>query len=308
MTRVKTRLFYILFISFMLTTAGAQAQNSSFQSYPPANNQGYYDSNSNYQQSNQNYNQNYYQDYNSPNTQTYNQDYSYENRQQLPPLQGRVMVAPAGTSLVVATTTGISSEMNRPGDPVMARLANDLYAGGGLVLPAGSLIEGQITQIESAGRTGKNGIIGVRFTSAQTPNGQRIPISARIATEDGTGLIRGGTKKGRVGKSLLRGAVGAGLGAALGTALAPAAGGRVGKGAVYGTAIGGGAGLLSNIVREGNEAMLPSGSELQIVLDQPLTVQGSHQQQGGYNNQPQNQNYGGYNDNYGNNYNYGRSY
>jgi hypothetical protein len=297
MNKAKINNFYIVFLALALSSASALAQNYNYQTYPPNNSGGYYNTqgqnyDQDYYNDNKSYNQNYYQD-----NQGYNQNYSqnygqnYNQRPNLPPLQGRVVVAPAGTSLSVRNTTALSSAVNNVGDQVRTRLSSDLYAGGGLVLPAGSIIEGQITQLESAGRTGKNGIIGVRFTNAITPNGQRVPISARLATQDGSGLIRGGTTKGRVAKSALSGAVGAGIGAALGTALAPAAGGRVGKGAVYGTAIGGGAGLLSNVVRKGNEAELPTGTELQIVLDQPLTVQGQSQQ-GNY------QNYGGnYNDN-----------
>lgn len=272
MFKIKKILNCLIILGFAFASSSAFAQ---FNFAPPAqqgnyNNQGYgYNQGYGNQNYNQGSNQNGY-DYNQGyGNQNYNQG---NNQQQLAPLRGGVMVAPAGTSLSITTTTGLSSAINRVGDTFTTRLSNDLYAGGGLVLPAGSTIEGQITQVESAGRTGKNGILGVRFTNAITPNGQRIPLSAKLLTEDRSGLIRGGTTAGRVGKTFLNTAIGAGIGAVLGTALAPAAGGSVGKGAVYGTAIGGGAGLLSNVVRKGSEAELPSGTQLQIILDQNLSA------------------------------------
>lgn len=288
MFKHKLIMTYIITIMFLLIPPVAMAQNYNYQQYPQSQGYNYNNQTPSY---NQGYNQGYSQDYNQGYNQNYNQDYNqnYNQQSNLPPLQGRVMVAPAGTSLAVTTTTALSSSINRIGDLFSTRLSNDLYIGGGLLLPAGSVIEGQVTQVESAGRTGRNGILGIRFSSAQTPNGQRVPISARIATEDGSGLIRGGGTAGRVGKTFLNSAIGAGIGAALGTALAPAAGGRVGRGAVYGTAIGGGAGLLSNLVRKGNDAELPSGTQLQIILDQPLSIQG--QSAPSYN-------YGGYGSGY----------
>lgn len=282
MINSKAKSILVVFILFVVSTTGVNAQFTNFSQNQSSQQGGY---NNYYGANDQGYN--------------YNQGYSQQQQQQqLPPLQGSVMVAPAGTSLAVTATTSLSSAVSRVGDPIITRLSSDLYASGGLLLPAGSIIEGRITEVQSAGRTGKNGMIAVRFTTAQTPNGQRVPISARIATEDGTGIIKGGSTAGRVGKTFLQTAIGAGIGAALGTALAPAAGGRVGKGAAYGTAIGAGAGLLSNLARTGKEAELPSGTQLQVVLDQPLTLQGSGQAQQG-------QNYGtGYGGGYNSNGNY----
>ena len=184
MKKARLAIISLIFLVLVLTTSDANAQYTTYPSNNSGYSQGYSDQgygNSGY--SNQGYDQNYSQG-------GYNQGYGGG---QLPPLQGSVMVAPAGTSLNVATTTAISSGLNNVGDPISTRLAGDLYVSGGLILPAGSVIEGQVTQSQKAGRAGKNGMLGVRFTTAVTPNGQRVPISARIATEDGSGLIRGGS-------------------------------------------------------------------------------------------------------------------
>lgn len=133
-------------------------------------------------------------------------------------------------------------------------------------------MEGQVVMAKPAGRAGKNGELEIRFTSAMLPNGQRVPLSARIQTEDGTGIIKGGSTAGRFGRAAVTTGVGAGLGAALGTAMGPLSGGGVGRGAIYGTALGAGMGALGSAVQKGSPAVIESGEPLNVVLDQPLTV------------------------------------
>lgn len=230
---------------------------------------------------------------------------SYGAPQNLPPLQGHVVTAPMGTYLTASMSSPLSSEYARVGDRLMATLGSDLAAGGSVIVPAGSQLEGQVVMAERAGRAGKNGAIDVRFTSAILPNGQRVPLSAKIQTQDGSGVIRGGTTKGRIGKAALRTGIGAGLGAALGTAMGPLSGGEVGRGAIYGTAVGGGIGAASAAWQKGTEAVLPAGQPIQVTLDQPLSATpyaggygGGYGQQPAYPQQQQQQqspytNYGG---------------
>ena len=189
-------------------------------------------------------------------------------------LKGNVVEVPAGRTIDAVNDTAISSGLNRVGDNVMVSLPNGFYNDGNMVFSPGTRIEGKVTEVNSAGRTGKNGILGVRFTTAISPYGHRMPISAIIETKDGSGLIRGGSLKGRIGKGFLRAAEGAAAGAVLGTAMGGITGGKVGKGAAYGTAIGGGLGAASNIVKKGNEAELKSGKRIDLLLTQPVRVSG----------------------------------
>ncbi|MBY0405338.1 MAG: hypothetical protein K2X66_15670 [Cyanobacteria bacterium] len=230
--------------------------------------------------------------YNGYNT---NQNYGYSGGgQNLSPLQGRVVTAPQGSTLSATLQSPISSEYARVGDRFNASLGSDLISGGSLVLPAGSQLEAQVVSVTKAGRAGRDGQMDVRFTSAILPNGQRVPFSGKIQTDDGTGLIKGGATAGRLGRAALKTGLGAGLGAALGTAMGPLSGGSVGRGAIYGTAIGGGLGALTAVASKGREAVIPSGQPLNVVLDQPLTIspQGFNSAPN-YNSQPsyQNQNY-----------------
>jgi len=190
-----------------------------------------------------------------------------------PLLQARIATVPANTKFTGTITQGVlSSELNKVGDTVQLTTDQALNSSDGrVIIPVGSKIEGKITQIDPAGRTGKSATMNISFDKIVTPDGQNYTIQGSVDTADG--MLHGDTTKGRVLKSLGTAAVGAGVGAALGTAMGPLSGGKVGKGAIYGTAIGGGAGLLGAALKKGKDVTVSSGDKLEIKLDQPITVQ-----------------------------------
>jgi hypothetical protein len=212
-----------------------------------------------------------------------------------PALQGYVATAPAGTSVNASINSPLSSEFAHVGDRFIATLSAPLMANGSVLLPAGSQVEGQVVMVRSAGRTGRNGELEVRFNTSTLPNGQRLPLMAHVQTEDNSGIIRGGTNKGRMGRALVNTGVASGIGAALGTAMGPLSGGGVGRGAIFGTALGAGAGALGSAWQKGKPAVLDHTQPLVIVLDQPLTASPTSGGNGGYNG---NSNYQPYNSNY----------
>jgi hypothetical protein len=187
-------------------------------------------------------------------------------------LQGYVATVPANTRFTGTLQSGVvSSELNKVGDIINLNVDTPLVSSDNrVIVPAGSRIVGRISQIEAAGRTGKNAKLDIDFTEIVTPDGQRYPIQGSVATEDG--LLHGGTTKGRILRAVGATAVGAGLGAALGTAMGPLSGGKVGRGAIYGTAVGAGVGALGAAAMKGKDVSISSGDKLEIKLDQPMTV------------------------------------
>lgn len=249
-------------LSFLALPAMAQINTDSpFTPYPSSYNQ------ASPPAYNNNYNP-YPNRYSSP---PYPINYT-NNAPSLNPLQGYVVSVPMGTPLQTTLSIPLSSEFARPGDRVTVTLAGPLSSGTGVVLPAGSQVEGQVVSATAAGRAGRNGELDLRFNSALLPSGQRVALSARVQTPDNTGLLKGATTLNRVGKVAGKAAVGAGLGALLGTALGPLSGGEVGRGAVYGTAVGAGAGLAKSVWDKGTEVQLGAGQPLTLILDQPLSV------------------------------------
>lgn len=219
-------------------------------------------------------------------------------QQPQPYLQGRVAVVAAGTEFHASIVNTLDSGSTQPGEQVTATLSEPLYANGQEVVPAGSRVVGQVTNVVSAKhfKFGANGRIDVRFTSIETPDGRRFPLSASL-DQNQIHLV-GGTTGGRVGKGLLTTGVGAASGAALGTGLGAITGGlshggvgmSTGMGAVFGTAMGGVVGMGAAAYRKGGEVKIIAGSSLPIRLDESLQVAGGAQPSF---NQPYGGGYGG---------------
>ena len=188
------------------------------------------------------------------------------------PLRGRVVVAPGGSRFDAALVTTLSSGINRVGDIVTATVSNPLVVGSDVVIPNGSQIIGQVVNAIPSSRfmAGAGGVLETRFTSIQTPDGQRYPLSASVDTTQFK--LQAETGGSRVAKGVGKAAVGAGLGAALGTAIGAIAGGMPGRGAWSGAAIGGGLGALGALAGKGSELVLQSGTQVPILLDQSLQV------------------------------------
>lgn len=187
-------------------------------------------------------------------------------------LQGNVVMVPANTTFAATTMTPITSETAKTGDSVTFYLSSDFYYGNKLIAAAGSRLNGTILQAKKGGLASKNGCIQIKFTNIVTPYGQMIPLSASIQTEDGTGILKAGTAKDVTKEYVKDVGVGAAAGAALGTAMGALSSGSVGKGAIYGTALGGGLGLGKSLIDRGDNVEIPQGAQLNIVIDQPITV------------------------------------
>lgn len=186
-------------------------------------------------------------------------------------LKGQVITIPAGTSIPAMTTYELNSENLSLGQGVTINLPQNFYYGNNLVAPAGSVLNGNVISVKKAKRGGINGNLKVRFTNIVTPTGQMIPISGMIQTDDGTGLLKGGTAKDTTKAYAKDIAVGSAAGALAGVIISPLAGGEIGKGTALATAVGAGGGLVKSVWDKGINAVIPAGTQVNIVIDQPIT-------------------------------------
>ena len=191
-------------------------------------------------------------------------------------LQGSVIMVPAGTTVNALLTAPISSEYTAVGQLVSLTLGSDFSYGGKLIAPAGSTVVGTVIESSKAKHGSMNGKLCVRFTQINTPYGTQIPITAVIKTEDGTGVLVGGTKM-DVAKEYTKDlAVGTAAGALSGVVFGALAGGSVGRGAALGTAVGAGGGLVKSVWDKGNDVEIPANSTIEIQLTQPVTASSSN--------------------------------
>ncbi len=209
--------------------------------------------------------QNQYQDnYN------YNNNYNYYNNNDR--LHGNVVMVPERTTFNAVLLTPLSSETAKAGDSISMFLGSDFYYGKNLIAQAGSRVNGVVIKSKKGGLGNRNGQIQLKLTNIVTPSGQLIPITASILTNDGSGILKAGTAMDVTKEYTKKAAIGAASGAVLGVVMGALSGGSVGKGAIYGTAVGGGMGLAQPIFERGGNVELPQNAQFDIILDQPITI------------------------------------
>ena len=178
-----------------------------------------------------------------------------------------------GQVIRVRMNQTISSENARIGDQFTTTTIVPIYASGIEVIPAGSEIIGRVVSVTRASRKSKAGTIGVHFVSLRLPtgiaraiNGDLTDVAANSVTADNEGEVSGRS-------AMKRNAVFIGGGAATGALIGAIAGG--GKGAGIGAIVGGGLGTAGAVFSKGNEAVVKSGTEFGVVLNQALSLPGA---------------------------------
>jgi hypothetical protein len=195
--------------------------------------------------------------------------------------QGRIVYIPAGMTIPVALKTALSSGTAKAGDPIEGQIAETVNLGDAMI-PAGSIITGKVTEA-TAGQRAHAGLLGMKFDTLRTPDGQTVPITAHIEGSVGnyqelgtsSNTLQGESTHDKVKQALIRGAIGAGGGAVLGTAIGAIAshGYNTGSGTMTGTVLGGALGVADALLlRKGNDVTVGSGQTFKLLLDAPASL------------------------------------
>lgn len=163
---------------------------------------------------------------------------------------------PSGTTLRLSLQSAVASDSSRVEQPVRATLRSPVTVNGRVVVPAGSEVNGVVTDAEQSGRVKGRARLAMRFNSLRA-NGEAYDIKTSGYAQEAAA-----TKKQDAEKI----AIGAGAGAALGAIL----GG--GGGAAKGAAIGGAGGTGVVLATKGKEVRLGPGAAITTRLTAPLVV------------------------------------
>jgi hypothetical protein len=176
-------------------------------------------------------------------------------------------VIPEGTQFLVRLNDKLDTRDLKPGKHFKAKLAEDLVAGNGSVIPRGRTVKGHVSSVEP----GLHARLLVAFDEIDTGHGS-MPLIATVIGAPGDHSVRTADDEGELehrGMSKQRtieaAAVGAGVGAVVGGAAAGGKGAGIGAGS--GAAVGATAALLSD-----HDLRLEKGSILELRLDHPLQV------------------------------------
>ncbi len=194
-----------------------------------------------------------------------------------PPAQSQSNQLLQGTQLRLVLLNGLTTSVAREGDPFVATVAEPVYVGGQLVLPAGVRVNGEISQIIRAKRFGilrGQAAMYLKFKSIEIDR-REIPAPMSIIsvhetsvngkarkdlrTEEGTIIEAKRDVKG----ALTTIALGGGGGTAIGTVFSHA---------MRGLAIGLIGGTSYVMIKKGKEVELPAQSGLLVRLDATITL------------------------------------
>lgn len=176
--------------------------------------------------------------------------------------------------MLLRMTNSLSTRSAKEGDQVYLQTASPIAAGGTIVVPVGSYVQGTVTLARRSGRVKGRAELAIHLDTLLV-NGRQFKFQPRLDSgddnnsaqrvKDSEGTIeQGGTKE----HDIARIAVLAGSGAAIGGVATETI-----RDAGIGGGIGGAVGLATVLATRGKEVELRAGSTLDVVFDHPLTIE-----------------------------------
>jgi hypothetical protein len=188
---------------------------------------------------------------------------------------GAKLALPAGTHIPLVLHNAISTRSTRPGDPVYFETIYPVILNGKIIVPAGSWVNGTVTEARRAGRIKGRAEVMMRLTTLILPNAYVVSLVAGPSnagtggkeTTDAEGKIKGDTDKTDDAGTVIDTTM---AGAGIGAIAAQSA-----RGAGIGAGIGAAAGLATVLLSRGPDAELPRGTTLDAVLDHRIMLDAS---------------------------------
>lgn len=174
---------------------------------------------------------------------------------------------PEGTRFLIRLNDRLDTRKLEAGKHFKAKLAEDLVAGNGAVIPRGKTIKGHVSAVEQ----GMHARMMLSFDEIDTGHGN-IPLIATITGVPGDHAVKEPGEEGelqRKGMSTQHEIEAVAVGAGIGAAAGAMKGG--GKGAGIGAGAGAGAGAIAGLLTD-HDLRLEKGTTLEVRLDHPLQI------------------------------------
>jgi hypothetical protein len=174
---------------------------------------------------------------------------------------------PEGTRFLIRLNDRLDTRKLEAGKHFKAKLAEDLVAGNGAVIPRGKVIKGHVSSVEQ----GLHARMMLSFDEIDTGHGN-MPLIATITGVPGDHAVKEPGDEGelqRKGMSTQHEIEAVAVGAGIGAAAGAMKGG--GKGAGIGAGAGAGAGAIAGLLTD-HDLRLEKGTVLEVRLDHPLQI------------------------------------
>ena len=164
---------------------------------------------------------------------------------------------PIEEPVLVAATSGVSSENAELEDRVEAIVTRDVIADGRVAIPSGTRVLGSVNEVTRGGKFNERARLGVRFHTLVLADGTREKVRVDAIVREGDSPARESTAK--IGGGAVGGAIIGGI-----------LGGK--KGALLGGVAGAGAGTAAVVASDRSIAAIAASTPLSVRLDAPVTV------------------------------------
>lgn len=182
---------------------------------------------------------------------------------------------PNGAHVLLRMENSINTRTAQAGDFVYLRTASPIAVGGAIAVPAGSYVQGVVTEAKRSGRVKGRAQLAIRLETLTLESGKSFKFTPHVSSVDSEESGQKVSGKENVveqapekGKDFERIAIVAGSGAALG-GLADRSWKGAGIGAGAGTAVG----LATVLLTRGSEVELKHGATLDVVFDRPVSLE-----------------------------------
>lgn len=159
------------------------------------------------------------------------------------------LTIPAGTVIVAALDTHLSSDTNHAGDAFVATTTQPIVIGGKTVAPTGTTIRGAVRDVQASGRVKGRARMTLAYEEIVDAAGNAHLFTARPLTLQAASETHGDIEK-------------VAAGGVLGAVIGGITGG--GKGAAIGAGAGAGAGTVLMLATKGDDVELHAGQKLSI--------------------------------------------
>ena len=187
--------------------------------------------------------------------------------------EGKKITVPAGTKVPLVLKQGLSTKNAKVGDHVYLQTNFPLVMEGRMVIPEGTYVQGEITNVKRAGRVKGRAEVMMHFSTLIFPNGYTVSLPGTVDAVPGAagGDVKSNEGKieheGEKGRDVARGAETT----AAGTAIGASAGGL--KGAGIGAAAGGVTGLALAMLTRGSDVRLDAGTAVEMIFQRDVSLE-----------------------------------
>jgi type IV secretion system protein VirB10 len=182
------------------------------------------------------------------------------------------LTVPSGTTVMLKTLDAISTKTARVGDRVYFRSSFPVAIDNHMAIPAGTYVDGEITNLKRPGRVKGRAEIAFRFDKMIFPSGYTVQLPGAVRQVPDLENAKIKDKEGTIEQN-------PNTGRDVGTIAAPAAEGTLiglaadgARGAGIGAGIGAAAGVLITMITRGDDIRLEPGTSVEMVTHRPIEI------------------------------------